>query len=137
MDHVDVTVAGKRPEAATLLPVIFDDRGRLRPEAKRRLVAELRCPRRRHLVAVVVRTAHGPWAAWHLPTSGAPGPWIRTSGLGPWARWECAWVDPSSIRSAACSCRSRNQDGENVHKGWIVPLYWLAEQHGTVLARMR
>ena len=68
--RVKVGPAKKRPPANTLLPVMFapgaweDGRHRLRPEAERQLVAELRCPRKRHLIAVVVRTEYGPWAAW-------------------------------------------------------------------------
>jgi hypothetical protein len=128
-----------RPPADTLLPVVFyeapQQRGgppgyRVRPEIQDQVLAELRCPRKRHLIAVVVRTTHGLWFAWRRPFG--EGSWDYHGG------YECAWHvawDPQ-IENAGCTCRTRGYDGDTRRRVWIVPLYWLVEQHGVVMARV-
>jgi hypothetical protein len=123
-------VTEDRPAAPTLLPFIFDRWQHVRSQVRPRVVAEMRCPRRGHLVAVVVKTAHGLWAAWWQPDTFTSHPGLDLT------RWECAWVD-DSIRNAGCACATGTKSGLPARRRWIVPLYWLAEQHGTVLARMR
>ena len=108
--------AKKRPPANTLLPVMFapgaweDGRHRLRPEAERQLVAELRCPRKRHLIAVVVRTEYGPWAAWwesHFTGNS----WTSQPGLGCDPLAVRMGSDRSTTELAGCTCRTRHQAG--------------------------
>lgn len=55
-----------RPDLEVMWHLLFDDDTlRLRPKAKRLLVGEpVRCTLRRHLQAVVVDSAFGPWVAW-------------------------------------------------------------------------
>jgi hypothetical protein len=110
--------ASERPPAAELLPALFDDQGRLRKDQRRHVIAELRCPRKRHLLAVVARTPLGPWAAWRIPGHG----------------WLCGWMhtpaDPNVGIGAFAGCHCARQGGP---KSWMVPLAWLATQHGTVL----
>jgi hypothetical protein len=49
-----------RPDLAVMEAVLLDERGRLRPGARRMVVEEFRCRRReRHLQGAVLRTPHG------------------------------------------------------------------------------
>ncbi len=44
--------------------VAFDDSQRLRAEVRASVTKEIRCSRKRHLQAVVLASAFGPWVAW-------------------------------------------------------------------------
>jgi hypothetical protein len=107
----------ERPPADALLPAMLDEQGRLRLIARQMLIADLRCPKG-HLLALVVGTKHGPWAAWRV--AGHP--------------WSCEWVrfpsDPDMTLLQAVGCRCRSAGGQRL---WKVPMHWLAVQRGTVL----
>jgi hypothetical protein len=67
-----------RPDLDAMEAVLLDERGRLRPGARRMVVAEFRCQRRRHQQGVIVRTVHGPVLMWRAETgSGAGWQWAR------------------------------------------------------------
>jgi len=89
-----------RPAALELAPVMTEAaRPKLSADARRNLLAELRCPKYRHLLAATVRTAWGPWV---LARSGLSGP-----------SWACWWWDaiaePSTMR-VWCRCHSWTVD---------------------------
>lgn len=103
-----------RPDAEVLRRAMFDNHHRLVPRARRYVTADVRCPRRRHLLAVVVGTPHGRWAAWREP-------WVERTPSG---GWECAWSDEAWPVTVVCSCdRGKNS--------WLLDMPWLAGQVGT------
>lgn len=109
-------IARERPAAAAVLAVLFDNQRKLLPEAKRRVVAQVRCRRRMHLVAFVILTAHGPLAAWRTPRGG------ERNGLG--GKWQGSWPDlPMRERVWCTDCR----------QSWSADLIWLSQQSGTIL----
>jgi len=94
---------------------ILDDNDRLRVDP-RRVLAELRCPdRRRHRLAVVLRSPAGPWVAFRPP---------QLPGYTPRRGWEAAWIGEAGPRDVLCSCPGV----------WCVDLDALAERRGVVLA---
>lgn len=66
-----------RPAAATLRPVLLDDRWRVLPKF-RSVGAVEHCRKSRHPIRVRVVTAHGTWVAWYGRVVGG---------------WMVAWLD--------------------------------------------
>jgi hypothetical protein len=83
-----------RPPADALVPVMLEMHAKLTRDARSRGV-EVRCPtRKRHLLAAVVQTMHGPWVVWRGDPRGS-------------SAWLCAWRDDSADAarlSAWCDC---------------------------------
>lgn len=103
-----MSAAVDRPNAYAMRRLVLDDH-RLRKEFRDRAVT-LRCPRKRHLLAVAVVTTWGTWAC-------ARDPWV--GGHAPDGGWQQpAWLDDgqSLEYSAYCTCG----------RGWTVDLVWLA-----------
>jgi hypothetical protein len=84
-----------RPPAAELVSVMTEGRPKLTAHARRNLLAEVRCPKHRHLLTATVRTAYGPWVLW------------RGGLFGP--GWRCDWWDEIADVAALkawCHCHS-------------------------------
>jgi hypothetical protein len=84
-----------RPSLDTMEALLLDARGRLRREARRMVVDEIRCRRRGHLQGVLVRTTAGLVVMWRAE-------------VGPAATWQWLreWLDelPDSVLMT-CHCR--------------------------------
>lgn len=83
-----------RPSADALLPIMLTEgRAKLSAHARQHLLAEVRCPRR-HLLAAMIRTADVPWVLWRGGLFGQP--------------WRTAWLDeipdPASLPVRCGSC---------------------------------
>jgi hypothetical protein len=83
----------ERPDLSVMWRLAFDtERHRLRPDVRTSVLVEDRCTRRgRHLRAVVLRSAFGPWVAW------------RPAGM-PRDVWQQAWLASDPIVDATCHC---------------------------------
>lgn len=75
--------------------VVFDDELlRLRERSRGIVLSEVRCPVK-HLQAVVLRSTHGPWAAW------------RPARIGGRDVWSQAWLD-ELVGPVAVTCHCRH-----------------------------
>jgi hypothetical protein len=90
-----------------LLPVMFDERHRLRLDVRRRVVADMRCPAKRHLLVTVVRTQYGLWVAARNPSAQPT----------PDGGWKCGWFDDLADLEVTCMCR----------RIWVIDKTWLVE----------
>ena len=93
-----------RPDTDAMWKLMFDDRDRVRPEARPQIIGDvLRCSSDRggrHLQFVAFATRWGVWAAWH------PADFRHT----PRSLWADGWLDeePDEIE-VTCRCGLRRR----------------------------
>ena len=116
---------GDRPDAYTVRRRVFDDEGRVRPEFKRRLTAQLRCARSDHLVGVVIRFPQ--WGTWMAVRDVGRGRDLIAGRLGHLVAgggWHYGYWLGHGPTFEPCMCRCGK---------WTVDLIWLGAQRGEVL----
>lgn len=87
-----------RPDREVVAAAVFDEQGRLRPEAKKKC-KRMYCDRRQHTIGIALRTPSGWWVAWREPYD---------EGAG--SRWEYDWADQvTGYTEASCNCRRRRR----------------------------
>lgn len=107
-----------RPAASLVWEWMTDDRHRLTPRNKPYVRTWLRCRRRRHLLAVVVRTPQEPLVA-------VKDPWVEHTPHGGWQVW---WADEAWAEAGTCKCPCSGGI-------WHMNVEWLLEQRDEVWAQ--
>jgi len=98
------------PPAPELLGSLLDERHRIRRGVP--ILAEVRCPRRHHRLAVIVPTPAGAYALWRAP-------WVEHTPSGGWETELAADAGPHAV---SCTC----------DRQWWVDLAQLAACRGVV-----